>query len=53
LEFFFLLAMPLTGAVLLGIWGERSWAPRLNVAVSLATLLAACALTAGSSGKAT
>jgi hydrogenase-4 component F len=45
LEFFFLLAMPLTGAVLLGIWGERSWAPRLNVAVSLATLLAACALT--------
>ena len=45
MEFFFLLAMPLTGAVLLGIWGERSWAPRLNVAVSLATLLAACALT--------
>jgi hydrogenase-4 component F len=44
-EFFVLLAMPLTGAVLLGIWGERGWAPRLNVAVSLATLLAACALT--------
>jgi hydrogenase-4 component F len=45
-ELLVLLALPLAGAVLLGIWGDRDWAPRLNVAASLATFLAACALTA-------
>jgi hydrogenase-4 component F len=45
-EFLVLLALPLTGALLLGIWGARDWAPRLNIAVSLATLVAACVLTA-------
>ena len=46
MEFLLLLSLPLAGAVLLGIFGARTWAPRLNIAASLATLLAACALTA-------
>jgi hydrogenase-4 component F len=45
-EFVLLLAFPLAGAVLLGFFGARTWAPRLNILSSLATLLAACALTA-------
>jgi hydrogenase-4 component F len=45
-EFVILLALPLTGAVLLGLFGARPWAPRLNVGTSFATFLAACALTA-------
>jgi hydrogenase-4 component F len=45
-EFVVLLALPLAGAVLLGIFGARPWAPWLNIAASGATLLAACALTA-------
>jgi hydrogenase-4 component F len=44
-EFVLLLAFPLAGAVLLGFFGARTWAPRLNILSSLATLLAACALT--------
>jgi len=44
-EFLVLLMLPLAGAALLGIFGERDWAPRLNVTVSAATLAAACALT--------
>jgi hydrogenase-4 component F len=44
-EFLVLLLMPLAGAALLGVFGERDWAPRLNVTVSAATLAAACALT--------
>src|SRR5271157_83555 len=46
MEFLLLLASPLAGALLLGVFGARRWAPELNVAVSLATFLAACALTA-------
>ena len=46
MEFVLLLAFPLAGAVLLGFFGARTWAPRLNILASLATLLAACALTA-------
>jgi hydrogenase-4 component F len=46
LEFVLLLAFPLAGAALLGVFGARAWAPRLNIVASLATLLAACALTA-------
>jgi hydrogenase-4 component F len=40
-----LLLLPLAGAVLLGLYGARDWAPRLNIAMSGATLLAACTLT--------
>jgi hydrogenase-4 component F len=46
MEFGFLLAIPLAGAVLLGFFGERRFAPELNATFSLATFLAACALTA-------
>src|SRR5271157_746131 len=46
MEFLLLLASPLAGALLLGAFGARRWAPELNVALSLATFLAACALTA-------
>jgi len=45
-EFVILLALPPTGAVLLGFFGARPWAPRLNIGASFATFLAACALTA-------
>ena len=41
-----LFGTPLLGALALGIFGARRWAPELNVAVSLITFLAACALTA-------
>jgi len=43
--FLLLLASPLLGALTLGMLGARRWAPELNVAVSLATFVAACALT--------
>ena len=46
MEFLVLLVTPLAGSLLLGVFGARRWAPELNVAVSLATFLAACALTA-------
>ena len=45
MEFVVLLLLPLIGAVLLGLYGARDWAPRLNIVMSGATLLAACALT--------
>ena len=44
--FALLLGIPLCGALALGLFGARRWAPELNVAVSLGTFLAACALTA-------
>jgi hydrogenase-4 component F len=46
MEFLLLLSTPLFGAMALGVVGARRWAPELNVAVSLITFLAACALTA-------
>src|SRR4051812_38534072 len=46
MEFFLLLATPLLGALILGVFGGRHWAAGLNVAISLVTFLAACALTA-------
>ena len=45
MEFLILLGTPLCGALLLGVFGARRWAPDLNAAVSLVTFLAACALT--------
>jgi hydrogenase-4 component F len=44
-EFAYLLAIPLGGAILLGIYGARRVAPDLNAFLSAATLVAACALT--------
>ena len=46
MEFLLLLSTPLFGALALGVFGARRWAPELNVAISLVTFLAACALTA-------
>jgi hydrogenase-4 component F len=44
-EILFVLGVPLVGAVLLGIAGHKRWAPELNATMSLATLVAAGALT--------
>jgi len=46
MEFLLLLASPLAGALALGVFGARRWAPELNAAASLVTFIAACALTA-------
>jgi hydrogenase-4 component F len=46
MDFLLLLGAPLCGALVLGIFGARQWAAELNIAVSLGTFLAACALTA-------
>lgn len=43
--FIVLLGAPLLGALVLGLLGGKRWAPGLNVAFSLLTFLAACALT--------
>jgi hydrogenase-4 component F len=45
IEIFAVLALPLAGAALLALFGHREQAPTINVAVSLATLVAAAALT--------
>src|SRR5277367_3308911 len=45
MEFVVLLGTPLLGAVILGVFGGKRWAPELNVGFSLITFLAACALT--------
>src|SRR6202051_3184933 len=45
MEFVILLGTPLLGALTLGVLGGRRWAPEANVGFSLATFLAACALT--------
>jgi hydrogenase-4 component F len=42
----FVFGIPLVGSVVLGFTGHREAAPDINVAFSLGTLLAACALTA-------
>jgi hydrogenase-4 component F len=45
-ELLILLCVPLSGALLLAVVGERDWAPEANSAMSLGTLAAAAALTA-------
>jgi hydrogenase-4 component F len=45
-ELLLLLAIPVTGAVLLAAAGHRRWAPELNAVLSAATFVAAGALTA-------
>ena len=46
MDFLLLLATPLVGALTLGLFGARRWAPEANVAFSLGTFVAACLLTA-------
>ena len=45
MEVLLLLMSPLTGAVLLRVYGSRRWAPELNAFFSFTTFAAACALT--------
>ena len=45
IELLLILCLPLAGAALLGLSGERSWAAEANSAISLLTLLATIALT--------
>ena len=45
-EALLLLALPLAGALILGLWGHRPWAAEANSSMSLLTFLAALALTA-------
>ncbi len=46
MEIYWLLGIPLAGGVFLALWGNRRHAPEINALFSLATLIAAAALTA-------
>ncbi|MDR3418144.1 MAG: hydrogenase 4 subunit F [Nevskia sp.] len=46
MELLILLGLPLGGAALLALCGDRRWAPEATVLASLGTFLAGCALTA-------
>ena len=46
MELLILLGLPLAGALLLALFGERDWAPEANVVMSLGTFIAGCVLTA-------
>ena len=46
IEVLLVLTLPLVGAVVLALIGERDYAPDVNVIASLCTLVAACTLTA-------
>src|ERR1039457_4253341 len=50
MEFLLLLGTPLAGAVILGFYGGRRWAPELNVAFSLINFPAGAALASGGGG---
>lgn len=45
MEIYWLLGIPLTGGIFLGLWGYRKYAPEINALFSFATLLAAASLT--------
>src|SRR5512143_1970425 len=45
MELLLVLCTPLLGALALGLFGARRWAPELNIAASLITFLGACMLT--------
>ena len=45
MELALLLAGPIAGALMLGLFGARAWAPLLNIAFSATTFIAGCALT--------
>ncbi len=46
MEIYWLLGIPLAGGLYLALWGNRTHAPEINAAFSLATLIAAGTLTA-------
>ena len=45
-QLYLVLGAPLLGGILLALWGHKSWAASLNIAMSIATFIAAAALTA-------
>jgi hydrogenase-4 component F len=45
-QLYLVLGTPLLGGMLLALWGHRNWAAGLNIAMSIATFIAAAALTA-------
>ncbi len=45
MEILWLLGVPLSGGILLALFGHKRWAPELNAAMSLATFIAAAILT--------
>ncbi len=45
-QLYLVLGTPLLGGILLALWGHKSWAAGLNIAMSVATFIAAAALTA-------
>ncbi|TLY47371.1 MAG: hydrogenase 4 subunit F [Gammaproteobacteria bacterium] len=45
MELWLLLGIPLTGCLVLAVFGARGWAPEANVAFGLGTFLASCTLT--------
>ena len=45
-QLYLVLGTPLLGSMLLALWGHKTWAAGLNIAMSIATFIAAAALTA-------
>ena len=45
-QLYLVLGTPLAGGILLALWGHRNWAANLNIGMSVATFIAAAALTA-------
>src|SRR3972149_8261657 len=45
-QLYLVLGTPLVGGILLALWGHKNWAAELNIAMSVATFIAAAALTA-------
>src|ERR1035437_7260259 len=45
-QLYLVLGTPLLGGILLALWGHKTWAAGLNIAMSIATFIAAAALTA-------
>ncbi|MBE0613857.1 MAG: hydrogenase 4 subunit F [Burkholderiales bacterium] len=45
-QLYLVLGTPLLGGALLALWGHKNWAAGLNIAMSIATFVAAAALTA-------
>ncbi len=45
-QIYLVLGTPLLGSILAALWGHKSWAAGLNIAISIGTFIAAAALTA-------
>jgi len=45
-QLYLVLGTPLLGGILLALWGHKTWAAGLNIAMCIATFIASAALTA-------